>query len=193
MPTATGSKPPGPRGCAPRVNRTACTLLLNSKIDYFLMDELVVQYLVASYPEEARTRLAIGTIPLHHAVGPLVAAPVAAGRRRDHQGLQHAVARDDRRSHVSPAAPRGLDPRRRRWRRQGRIRRRERSGRLDAAEACLRLVLANSDDAGAVRTAGTGTLFLWRLRLQRLVVGAGQVQGRSPRIAPITRTPPRAC
>ena len=41
------------------------TLLLNSKIDYFLMDELVVQYLVASYPEEARTRLAIGTIPLH--------------------------------------------------------------------------------------------------------------------------------
>ena len=59
------SKPPGPRGCARRANRTASRLLLNSEVDYFLMDELVVQYLVASYPEEARTRLAIGTIPLH--------------------------------------------------------------------------------------------------------------------------------
>jgi len=40
------------------------TRLLNGAVDYVLMDELVVQYLVASYPEEARTRLAIGTIPL---------------------------------------------------------------------------------------------------------------------------------
>ena len=40
------------------------TKLLNSSVDYVLMDELVVQYLVASYPEEARTRLSIGTIPL---------------------------------------------------------------------------------------------------------------------------------
>ena len=40
------------------------TLLLNGSVDYFLMDELVVQYLLANYPEEARTRLSIGTIPL---------------------------------------------------------------------------------------------------------------------------------
>ena len=38
--------------------------LLNGAVDYVLMDELVVQYLVASYPEEARTRLSIGTIAL---------------------------------------------------------------------------------------------------------------------------------
>ena len=40
------------------------TRLLDGEVDYVLMDELVVQYLVASYPEEARTRLAIGTVPL---------------------------------------------------------------------------------------------------------------------------------
>jgi ABC-type amino acid transport substrate-binding protein len=38
--------------------------LLNGGVDYVLMDELVVQYLVASYPEESRTRLSIGTIAL---------------------------------------------------------------------------------------------------------------------------------
>ena len=37
---------------------------MNGGVDYVLMDELVVQYLVASYPEESRTRLAIGTIAL---------------------------------------------------------------------------------------------------------------------------------
>jgi polar amino acid transport system substrate-binding protein len=40
------------------------TRLLNGAVDHVLMDELVVQYLVASYPEEARTRLSIGTTPL---------------------------------------------------------------------------------------------------------------------------------
>jgi polar amino acid transport system substrate-binding protein len=39
-------------------------LLLDSKVDYALMDALVVQHIVESYPEEARTRLQIGTAPL---------------------------------------------------------------------------------------------------------------------------------
>lgn len=40
------------------------TMLLESKVDYVLMDDLVVQYLVGGYPEESRTRLSIGTYPL---------------------------------------------------------------------------------------------------------------------------------
>ena len=39
-------------------------LLLDSKVDYTLMDELVVQYIVRNYAEEARTRLQIGSTPL---------------------------------------------------------------------------------------------------------------------------------
>ena len=121
--------------------------LLNSGVDYVLMDELVVQYLVASYPEEARTRLSIGTTAL-------LTRPVHLALHRSLpdagaiiKGFNAQLKRDDHRSHLSPAAARRLDPRRRRWRRQARICRRERSGRLDAAEACLRLVLADADGA----------------------------------------------
>ena len=39
-------------------------LLLDSKVDYTLMEELVVQYIVRNYAEEARTRLQIGSTPL---------------------------------------------------------------------------------------------------------------------------------
>ena len=39
-------------------------MLLDGKVDYVLMDDLVVQYLVDAYPEEARTRLSIGITPL---------------------------------------------------------------------------------------------------------------------------------
>ena len=57
-------------GAGPTWVRTAgeqdsLSRLLNMAVDYVLMDELVVQYLVASYPEESRTRLSIGAIPLH--------------------------------------------------------------------------------------------------------------------------------
>ena len=38
--------------------------LLAGSVDYLLMDELVVQYIIDGYPEEARTRLSLGTIPL---------------------------------------------------------------------------------------------------------------------------------
>jgi polar amino acid transport system substrate-binding protein len=39
-------------------------LLLDGKVDYTLMDELVVQYIVSHYAEEARTRLQVGSKPL---------------------------------------------------------------------------------------------------------------------------------
>jgi len=40
------------------------TQLLAGRADYALMDDLVVRYIVSNYPEEARTRLEIGTTPL---------------------------------------------------------------------------------------------------------------------------------
>jgi polar amino acid transport system substrate-binding protein len=47
-----------------RGEEDSLTLLLNGKADYTLMDELVVQYIVDNYPNEARTRLSLGTKPL---------------------------------------------------------------------------------------------------------------------------------
>ena len=38
--------------------------LLNGEVDYTLMDDLVVQYILSNYGEEARTRLAFGSTPL---------------------------------------------------------------------------------------------------------------------------------
>ena len=38
--------------------------LLDSAVDYTLMDELVIQYIVSHYAEEARTRLQVGSTPL---------------------------------------------------------------------------------------------------------------------------------
>jgi polar amino acid transport system substrate-binding protein len=43
---------------------TSISLLLRQAVDYVLMDALVVQYLVDNYPDQARTRLQIGTTPL---------------------------------------------------------------------------------------------------------------------------------
>ncbi len=40
------------------------TRLLNGEVDYVLMDDLVVQYLIANHEREAQTRLAFGSTPL---------------------------------------------------------------------------------------------------------------------------------
>ena len=40
------------------------SLVLASKADYILMDEVVVQYILEHYPNEAKTRLSVGTTPL---------------------------------------------------------------------------------------------------------------------------------
>jgi len=40
------------------------TRVLKSDVDYVLMDELVVSYLINNYPQESRTRIDLGTAPL---------------------------------------------------------------------------------------------------------------------------------
>ena len=47
-----------------RTEEDSVKLLLDGKVDYTLMDELVVQYIVSAYPEEARTRLQVGSAAL---------------------------------------------------------------------------------------------------------------------------------
>ena len=47
-----------------RTEEDSLRLLLDGKVDYTLMDELVVQYIVSNYAEEARTRLQLGSTPL---------------------------------------------------------------------------------------------------------------------------------
>ena len=47
-----------------RSEEDSLKLLLDSKVDYTLMDELVVQYILNNYADEARTRLQIGATPL---------------------------------------------------------------------------------------------------------------------------------
>ena len=47
-----------------RSEEDSLTLLLKRTVDYTLMDDLVVQYIVNNYPKEAATRLQIGSTPL---------------------------------------------------------------------------------------------------------------------------------
>ena len=63
----------GPVFVRSRSEENSIKLLLGLAVDYALMDELVIQYLVDNYPQEARTRLQIGTTsmltrPLHLAL-----------------------------------------------------------------------------------------------------------------------------
>jgi polar amino acid transport system substrate-binding protein len=54
----------GPTFVRSRTEEDSLKLLLDGKVDYTLMDELVVQYIVSNYPEEARTKLQLGSTPL---------------------------------------------------------------------------------------------------------------------------------
>jgi polar amino acid transport system substrate-binding protein len=47
-----------------RSEEDSVALLLAKKVDYVLMDELVVQYIREKHPNEAQTRLSVGTTPL---------------------------------------------------------------------------------------------------------------------------------
>jgi len=47
-----------------RSEQDSLAQLLNSSVDYTLMDDLVIQYIVSNYPREAGTRLEIGSRPL---------------------------------------------------------------------------------------------------------------------------------
>jgi polar amino acid transport system substrate-binding protein len=78
--------PRGPSFVAASTVEESLEKVLAGAADFVLMDELVVQYLVTNYPEEVKTRLAIGTEPLlvrtlHFAV------------RRDVPGAQSIVDR----------------------------------------------------------------------------------------------------
>ena len=47
-----------------RSDEDSLRLLLDRKVDYALMDDLVVQHVVASYPSQVQLRLQVGTTPL---------------------------------------------------------------------------------------------------------------------------------
>jgi polar amino acid transport system substrate-binding protein len=61
-------------------------ILLNSGVDYTLMDEIVVQYIVDHYANEARTRLQLGS-------SPLVTRPLYMAIRRSRPDAQSIVDR----------------------------------------------------------------------------------------------------
>ncbi len=54
----------GPAFVRSRTEEDSLKLLLDGKVDYTLMDELVVQYIVSNYAEQARTRLQLGSTAL---------------------------------------------------------------------------------------------------------------------------------
>ena len=54
----------GPTFVRSKSEEDSLSLLLASKVDYTLMDELVVQYIATNYALEAKTRLEMGTTPL---------------------------------------------------------------------------------------------------------------------------------
>jgi polar amino acid transport system substrate-binding protein len=56
--------PRGPAFVAASTVEESLEKVLRGEADYVLMDELVVQFLLTNYPQEVKTRLAIGTEPL---------------------------------------------------------------------------------------------------------------------------------
>lgn len=61
-------------------------MLLDSRVDYTLMDDLVVQYIVTNYPDEARAKLQLGSTPL-------VTRPLYLAVRRALPDAESIVAR----------------------------------------------------------------------------------------------------
>lgn len=59
-----GIEQSGPVFVRSRTEEDSVRLLLDGKVDYTLIDQLVVQYIVSNYPEESRARLQIGSTPL---------------------------------------------------------------------------------------------------------------------------------
>ena len=59
-----GVDTPGPVFVRSRSEEDSFAQMLDGKVDYTLMDELVVEYLVSNYPKESAARLQIGSTPL---------------------------------------------------------------------------------------------------------------------------------
>ena len=54
----------GPVFVRTQSDEDSLTQLLESKVDYTLMDDLVIQYIVTNYAKEAQTRLELGALPM---------------------------------------------------------------------------------------------------------------------------------
>ena len=80
--------PRGPTYVAASTVEQSLEKVLAGEADYALMDELVVQYLLTNYPNEVKTRLAIGTEPL-------LVRTLHFALRRNVIGAESIVARFD--------------------------------------------------------------------------------------------------
>jgi ABC-type amino acid transport substrate-binding protein len=80
--------PKGPTYVAASTVEQSLEKVLAGAADYVLMDELVVQYLLTNYPNEVKTRLAIGTEPL-------LVRTLHFALRRNVIGAESIVARFD--------------------------------------------------------------------------------------------------
>ena len=80
--------PRGPTYVAASTVEQSLEKVLAGEADYALMDELVVQYLLTNYPNEVKTRLAIGTQPL-------LVRTLHFALRRNVIGAESIVARFD--------------------------------------------------------------------------------------------------
>jgi polar amino acid transport system substrate-binding protein len=80
--------PKGPTYVAASTVEQSLEKVLAGDADYALMDELVVQYLLTNYPNEVKTRLAIGTEPL-------LVRTLHFALRRNVVGAESIVARFD--------------------------------------------------------------------------------------------------
>jgi len=76
----------GPTFVRSRSEEDSLRMLLNSGVDYTLMDEIVVQYIVDHYANEARTRLQLGS-------SPLITRPLYIAIRRSRPDAQSIVDR----------------------------------------------------------------------------------------------------
>ena len=76
----------GPAFVRSKSEEDSLRLLLDKAADYALMDELVVQHLVGTYPEEARKNLQLGSKPL-------VTLPLYFAVRRSHPDAESIITR----------------------------------------------------------------------------------------------------
>jgi len=80
--------PKGPAYVTASSVEESLQMVLDSRADYVLMDDLVVEYLLTNYPEEVKARLAIGTEPL-------LTRTLHFALRRDVRAAQSVVDRFD--------------------------------------------------------------------------------------------------
>jgi len=76
----------GPIFLRSRSEEDSLAKLLSNEADYTLMDELVVQYILNNYADEARARLALGTTPL-------IIRPLYLAIRRERPGAEGLINR----------------------------------------------------------------------------------------------------